>query len=263
MKGPTYVERDSGIEKYRLRCLQIHHQRLNAIQNAKREEYSIAQGFKISKKEREIEERCLQNKLRANEFRETEYCTKLDRENDKLMRKLLNLTTNNPLAKSKCSRIRKMKTKPQNKRKARLKQMNSPKNSLNYSHRVSEYRKIVAENHSMAQRILQKKPHFKLKKFEDDYKKHLRYKNQIQKVKKGKGCFLPSLRNLKSNRSIMNIQRNSRQRNSTRGILRTFNTRNQDELNYSTHCHTFVPASRNLTAERCGIGYNILDESDI
>jgi len=55
--------------------------------------------------------------------------------------------------------------------------------SLNFSSRKRETERIERENHAFAKRLFERGASLSKKKLEDDYQRHMRYRNQIQKLK--------------------------------------------------------------------------------
>ena len=51
--------------------------------------------------------------------------------------------------------------------------------SLNVGYRKKETERIEKENHAFAKRLFDKQSNFSKKKFDDEYKSHLKYRNQI------------------------------------------------------------------------------------
>ena len=49
--------------------------------------------------------------------------------------------------------------------------------------RKRETERIERENHAFAKRLFERGASLSKKKFDDDYQQHMRYKNQIQKLK--------------------------------------------------------------------------------
>ena len=63
--------------------------------------------------------------------------------------------------------------------------MGGPK-SLNVGYRKRETERIERENHAFAKRLFDKQANLSKKKLDVEYKTHLQYKKQIQKLKKKK-----------------------------------------------------------------------------
>lgn len=58
--------------------------------------------------------------------------------------------------------------------------------SLNLGFRKKETERIEKENHAFAKRLFDKQAVLSKKKFDEEYRNHKQYKNQIQKLKKKK-----------------------------------------------------------------------------
>ena len=58
--------------------------------------------------------------------------------------------------------------------------------SLNLGYRKRETERIEQENHAFAKRLFDKQANLSKRKLEQDFKNHLKYKKQIQKVPHGK-----------------------------------------------------------------------------
>lgn len=54
--------------------------------------------------------------------------------------------------------------------------------SLNLGQRRREIERIEAENHAFAKRLFDKQPNLQKSSLEEEYRAHLRFKKQIQKV---------------------------------------------------------------------------------
>ena len=63
--------------------------------------------------------------------------------------------------------------------------LNAPK-SLNISVRKQQNEKIEKENHAFAKRLFDKSGSLSKKKMDEEYYNHLKYRRQIQKIKKKK-----------------------------------------------------------------------------
>jgi hypothetical protein len=108
--------------------------------------------------------------LKIAEFRNNEKNIEIDRENKKLLNKLVEIST------GKLCTVKKEKEAT----------VGVPK-SLNLGYRKRETERIEQENHAFAKRLFDKQANFSKKKLEEEYKNHLKYKKQIMRLgKKGK-----------------------------------------------------------------------------
>ena len=95
----------------------------------------------------------------------------VNRDNQVLLNKLVEIST------GKWSHIKKEKESGAN--------LTGPK-SLNVGYRKRETERIERETHAFAKRLFDRQAHLSKQKLEQDYKNHLKYKGQIQKIKGSK-----------------------------------------------------------------------------
>ena len=57
--------------------------------------------------------------------------------------------------------------------------------SLNIVYRKKETERIEKENHAFAKRLFEREANLSKKKLDDEFKAHMKYKNQILKLKLG------------------------------------------------------------------------------
>ncbi len=107
-----------------------------------------------------------------NEFMTQEKNLEINRDNQVLLNKLVEISA------GKWSHIKKDKIAGA--------QTVGPK-SLNVGYRKRETERIERENHAFAKRLFDKQANLSKKKLDDEYRNHLQYKKQIQKLKKKKG----------------------------------------------------------------------------
>lgn len=110
--------------------------------------------------------------MQANQFKQIEKNSEINRENQILLSKLVEIST------GKWSSVNAPK-KGKKKKKAITAEQ---KKSLNYGWRRAEYERIERENAAFAQRLLQKKGAISKKTMDQDFKKHKKYVKQIKKV---------------------------------------------------------------------------------
>lgn len=125
------------------------------------------------------------NKVKTHGFIKNEKNAEINRENQILLNKLVEISN------GKWSSVAKVSKTATTTKKAKP-VLTGTKKSLNYERRRKEFERIERENMAIAQRLFNKQGSISKKKMDEDYGVHKKYKKQIQKLegkklKKGKG----------------------------------------------------------------------------
>jgi hypothetical protein len=123
-----------------------------------------------------------ENKNKTQKFIKNEKNAEINRENQILLNKLVEISN------GKWSSVSKPAPK-------KVKKAGPTKKSLNYERRKKEFERIERENMAIAQRLFNKQGSISKKKMDEEYKVHRKYKKQIQKAEgvksKKKGKLAP------------------------------------------------------------------------
>lgn len=115
-----------------------------------------------------------EHKNKTQKFMKNEKNAEINRENQILLNKLVEISN------GKWSSVSKPAPK-------KAKKVGPSKKSLNYERRKKEFERIERENMAIAQRLFNKQGSISKKKMDEEYKVHKKYKKQIQKAEGGKG----------------------------------------------------------------------------
>eukprot|EP00347_Sterkiella_histriomuscorum_P020106 403339081 len=169
MHAPKYIEKNLDLEKYRERCQEMHSKKLGELQKP-------GDVKKLAKTVEEELERKRKEKLKTHEFNNLEKNILINRDNQVLLNKLVEIS------KGKWSSIQAPK-------KPVAETLPGPK-SLNIGVRKIQNDKIERENHAFAKRLFDKSGCLSKNKMDEEYMNHLKYRKQIQKIKKKNEKFI-------------------------------------------------------------------------
>jgi hypothetical protein len=166
MNAPTYIDKNLGKKRDEDKMMELHTKKLKEIQ--KRE-------LKAKKAENmEMSTKIKENKKKVEGFMKNEKNAEINRENQILLNKLVEISN------GKWSSV----TKPPVKKVKKAPVLPSKK-SLNYERRKKEFERIERENMAIAQRLFNKQGSISKKKMDEDYGVSRKYKKQIQKAEGG------------------------------------------------------------------------------
>lgn len=166
MNAPTYIDKNLGKKRDEDKMMELHTKKLKEIQ--KRE-------LKAKKQENmEMSTKIKENKKKVEGFMKNEKNAEINRENQILLNKLVEISN------GKWSSV----TKPPVKKVKKAPVLPSKK-SLNYERRKKEFERIERENMAIAQRLFNKQGSISKKKMDEDYGVSRKYKKQIQKAEGG------------------------------------------------------------------------------
>ena len=144
MKAPTWVEKNIEVNKYKDKCMEMHQKKLHEI----KEKGPQGGGPKTHEAHpTDLTEKIKQTKMQTNQFRQIEKNSEINRENQILLSKLVEISS------GKYSTLGPGKGKA---KKKKVKASTGGVKSLNYGQRRAEYERIERENAAFAKRLLNK-----------------------------------------------------------------------------------------------------------
>lgn len=152
MNAPTYIEKNLGKKRDAEKMMELHNKKLKEIQ-----------AREIKKKElvdQEMSSKIKDTKVKTNGFHKNEKNAEINRENQILLNKLVEISN------GKWSSVAKAEKKPVKKKPV------VEKKSLNYERRKKEFERIERENMAIAQRLFNKQGSISKKKMDEDYGVH-------------------------------------------------------------------------------------------
>jgi hypothetical protein len=166
MNAPTYIDKNLGKKRDEDKMMELHTKKLKEIQQRE---------LKAKKQENmEMSTKIKENKKKVEGFMKNEKNAEINRENQILLNKLVEISN------GKWSSV----TKPPVKKVKKAPVLPSKK-SLNYERRKKEFERIERENMAIAQRLFNKQGSISKKKMDEDYGVSRKYKKQIQKAEGG------------------------------------------------------------------------------
>ena len=166
MQAPTYIEKNLGKKRDEDKMMEMHSKKLKDIQKREISKKKVVDdGYRGKIKE---------NKTKTKGFLKSEKNAEINRENQILLNKLVEISSGKW---STVAKPKKVKKAPE-----------TNKKSLNFERRRKELEKIERENMAIAQRLFNKQGSISKKKMDQDYGVHRKYKKQIQKAEGVKGA---------------------------------------------------------------------------
>lgn len=161
MNAPTYIEKNLGKQRDVEKQMELHNKKLQEIQDRNKKKKKQA--------DKNMSTKIKDNKAKTHGFMKNEKNAEINRENQILLNKLVEISNGKWTSVAKATKAPKKKEV-------------STKRSLNYERRKKEFERIERENMAIAQRLFNKQGSISKKKMDQDYGVHKKYKKQIQKL---------------------------------------------------------------------------------
>lgn len=162
MNAPTFIEKNLGKQRDIEKQMELHNKKLKEIQDRDSKKKKVVNDKNMSSKLKD-------NKTKTHVFMKSEKTAEINRENQILLNKLVEISNGKWSSVSKAPKVVKKK-EPVNKK------------SLNYERRKKEFERIERENMAIAQRLFNKQGSISKKKMDEEYGVNRKYKKQIQKL---------------------------------------------------------------------------------